>query len=100
MSKTGYVYIVASMTRGFLYTGVTSDLIKRAWQHRTSAVDGYSRKYGTKRLVHYEIFSDIIDAIAREKELKKWRRQWKIELIEVTNADWDDLYFQITSSAV
>ena len=81
MSKTGYVYIVASMTRGFPYVGITSDLIKRVWQHRT------------KRLVRYGIFGDITDAIVREKELKKWRRQWKIELIEAANPDWDDLYF-------
>ena len=60
----------------------------------------FSRKYGTKGLVHCEIFGDVIDAIAREKELKKWRRQWKIELIEATNPDWDDLYFQIMSYAV
>jgi len=75
------------MTRGFLYIGVASDLTKRAWQHRTGVVDGFSRKDGTKRLVRYEIFGDITDAIAREKELKKWRRQWKIELIEAANPD-------------
>ena len=95
MSKPGYVYIVASMTRGFLYTGVTSNLVRRAWQHRNGSLGGFSRKYGTKRLVYYEIFEEIGDAIAREKALKKWRRQWKIELIETANPEWDDLYFQI-----
>jgi putative endonuclease len=96
MSKTGYVYIVANMKHGIMYTGVTSDLVKRTWQHRNGAFDGFSKKYGTKRLVYYQIFGDIPDAIAREKQLKKWRRQWKIELIETDNPCWDDLYFRIT----
>lgn len=96
MTKRGYVYIVANMKRGIMYTGVTSDMVKRTWQHRNGAFDGFSKKYGIKRLVYYHIFDDISDAIAREKQLKKWRRQWKIELIETDNPGWDDLYFRIT----
>jgi len=98
MSKVGYVYIVANMKRGIMYVGVTSDLVGRAWQHRNGVVDGFSKRYQAKRLVHFEVFEEVSDAIAREKELKKWRRQWKIELIERNNPDWADLYFRITAS--
>ena len=98
MEKQGYVYIVANMKRGIMYVGVTSDLVRRAWQHRTGELRGFSSKHQTKRLVHYEAFGDIRDAIEREKKLKKWRRQWKIELIEAKNPNWDDLYFKILTS--
>jgi|TARA_B100000315_G_scaffold127154_1_gene116954 putative endonuclease len=74
MGGVGYVYIMASMTRGTLYVGVTSDLAKRAWQHRTGALRGFSKKHGTKRLVCFEVRDEVAAAIAREKEIKKWRR--------------------------
>ena len=98
MSKVGYVYIVANMKRGIMYIGVTSNLVGRAWQHKSGVIDGFSKKYRTRRLVYFEAFDEISDAIAREKELKKWRRPWKIELIEKDNPGWDDLYFRITAS--
>ena len=98
MAKRGYVYIVANMKRGIMYIGVTSNLIQRSWQHRHGIIDGFSKKYRTQRLGHYEVFDYIYDAFAREKKLKKWRRQWKIELIEKDNPDWDDLYYRITAS--
>jgi len=75
-----------------LYIGVTSDLKKRIYQHKTDMVDGFSKKYHTHLLVYYEVFESIDSAIQREKQLKEWRRNWKIELIENKNADWNDLY--------
>jgi putative endonuclease len=92
MDKRGYVYLLASRRNGTLYIGVTSDLTRRVWQHRTEAVDGFSARYGTKMLVYFEVYEDIETAIAREKALKKWRRQWKLELIEKNNPDWRDFY--------
>ena len=91
MEKGGYVYIVASRPRGTLYIGVTSDLIKRAWEHRNGTVDGFTKRYGCKALVWYEPFGEIELAIRREKQMKEWRRSWKIELIEATNREWSDL---------
>jgi putative endonuclease len=99
MGKRGYVYLLASRRNGTLYIGVTSDLVRRIWQHRTEAVDGFSSRYGTKRLVHFEAYDDIETAIAREKALKKWRRQWKLALIERENPDWRDLYPEIVGFA-
>ncbi len=96
MAKPGYVYILASQRNGTLYIGVTSNLIQRAHQHREGTVDGFSSKYGVRRLVHFEAFDDITDATQREKVLKKWRRAWKLELIEESNPEWDDLYPAIT----
>ena len=89
------VYIVASKRNGTLYTGVTSDLRKRIWEHREGFVDGFTKKYGVHRLVYYELFVDMYNAITREKRLKKWRRAWKIRLIEEKNPRWDDLWQQI-----
>ena len=74
MTKPGYVYLLASERNGTLYVGVTSDLVKRIWQHRTSETGGFTERYGIKSLVHFEIFEDIENAIAREKAIKKWRR--------------------------
>jgi len=96
MAKPGYVYIMANVRRGTTYVGVTSDLAGRAWQHRTGALPGFSQRYGTKRLVYFEVFDEIAVAIVREKQLKKWRRTWKIELIEATNPQWNDLFLKVS----
>lgn len=84
-------YILASQKRGTLYIGVTSDLPARLWQHRSGSVPGFTTRYGVHRLVHAEFFTDMDGAIAREKQLKRWHRAWKINLIEETNPDWTDL---------
>ncbi len=86
-----YVYILASRPKGAIYIGVTSNLAKRIWEHRKGIFSGHSKKYDIHRLVYFEIFDQIEDAIAREKRLKKWRRSWKDELIEKANPDWKDL---------
>ena len=90
--KHFYVYILASKIGGTLYIGVTNDLIRRVWEHREQVVDGFTRKYDVHRLVYYEQFDDIENAITREKRLKKWNRDWKVRLIEENNPDWDDLF--------
>jgi len=87
MEKQFYVYILASKRNGTLYLGVTSDIIKRVWQHKNGFVEGFSKKYGIKKLVYYEVHEDVENAIKREKQLKKWRRAWKIELIEENNSE-------------
>ena len=85
------VYILASGHYGTLYIGVTSDLPKRLWQHREGGTGGFSARYGVHRLVHFEMFGDMERAIAREKQLKNWRRDWKINLINGANPEWRDL---------
>ena len=92
MSGVYYVYILASKRNGTLYIGVTNDLVRRVGEHREGLVEGFTKTYGVKRLVHYEIFEDINAAIHRETRLKKWNRQWKIDLIQTRNLLWDDLY--------
>jgi putative endonuclease len=87
-----WVYILASGLGGTLYIGVTNDLIRRVYEHRPDVIPGFTRKYGVHRLVHYEQFFDAENAIRREKRLKKWPRVWKVQLIEKTNPNWDDLY--------
>ena len=87
-----YVYILASKRRGTLYTGVTNHLIRRGHEHREGLAPGFTRNYGVKTLVYLETFGDIRLAIEREKQLKKWRRDWKIALIEDSNPDWVDLF--------
>jgi putative endonuclease len=87
-----YVYILASKRNGTLYTGVTSDLGQRVWQHKDEIFSGFTKKYGVKRLVWYREYDSIIDAIADEKRIKRWRRDWKIKLIEEMNPDWNELY--------
>jgi len=89
--KCYYVYILASKRNGTLYIGVTGSLVRRVALHKSGEVAGFTRRYGVKRLVHVEIFHDVYDAIAREKRLKKWNRQWKIDLIEQDNPEWRDL---------
>lgn len=88
---SGYVYILASKRNGTLYIGVTSDIGRRIYEHREGLVEGFSKLYGVKTLVYYEVFDRIDDAIYREKQLKKWNRSWKLELIEASNPDWQDL---------
>ena len=87
-----YVYLLASRKDGPLYLGVTNNLIRRAFEHRTKAVAGFASRYNITRLVWFEIYDDPLTAIAREKELKKWRRDWKLHLIEGFNPDWGDLF--------
>lgn len=90
-----YVYLLASQKNGTLYTGVTSDLIKRVWQHKNHVVDGFSKKYNIHLLVWYEVHDEIGSAIVREKQIKEWKRLWKLELIEKSNPTWKDLYSEI-----
>ena len=80
---------------GTLYIGVTSNLVKRVYEHKNQLTDGFSKKYNTKNLVYYEVYDDINEAIKREKQLKKWNRDWKIKLIEDFNSEWKDLYEEI-----
>ncbi len=90
--KQYYVYILASKPGGILYIGFTSDLIKRSYQHREHVTEGFTKKYFVRRLIYYEIYEDPTAAITREKQLKKWNRDWKIELIERENPQWLDLW--------
>lgn len=90
-----YVYLLASRKDGTLYLGVTRDLVRRTYQHREKLLPGFSARYDVRRLVWFEIYDDPTNAIEREKEIKKWRRVWKIELIEKENPDWRDLYPEI-----
>lgn len=92
MSRVYYVYILASGRNGTLYIGVTNDLSRRTWEHREGLAPGFTKTYDVHRLVYYETFEDIHAAIARETRLKKWKRQWKIDLIQTRNIFWDDLY--------
>ena len=93
--KIGYVYILASRRNGTIYVGVTSDLVKRVYEHKNHLAKGFTDKYNVDKLVYYEQFDDIISAIAREKQLKPWKRKWKLDLIEKDNPDWRDLYDEI-----
>ena len=93
--KQYYVYILASKRNGTLYTGVTSDLIKRIYEHKQSLIDGFTKEYYIHILVYYEQHNEIEEAIAREKQIKKWNRKWKIRLIEEKNPEWKDLYEEI-----
>ena len=92
MSKTYWVYMLASKKNGTLYTGVTNDLARRAFEHRNGAGGRFTRRYHVQRLVWFEEHSDINEAIAREKQIKRWERAWKIQMIEAINPAWDDLY--------
>jgi putative endonuclease len=86
------VYVVTSRKRGTLYIGVTSDLARRIWEHRNGVYEGFSKTHGAIRLVWYEPHDTMEGAITREKQMKKWHRSWKVQLIERTNSEWDDLY--------
>jgi putative endonuclease len=87
-----YVYCMASSRNGTLYLGVTNDLVRRVHQHKAKTIPGFTAQYGVSQLVWYECYDDPTNAIAREKELKKWRRAWKLDLIEKMNPGWIDLY--------
>ncbi len=95
MHKEPAVYILANKKNGTLYVGVTSNLIQRIYQHKYDLVGGFTRKYQVHRLVYFEVHNDMEAAIIREKQIKKWNRDWKIELITEQNPEWNDLYSQI-----
>jgi putative endonuclease len=92
MEREYYVYILTNRPRGTLYVGVTNDLVRRMHEHRSCAVPGFTSKYRLKSLVHFEPCGEILVAMEREKQLKRWRRAWKLELIERNNPAWQDLY--------
>ena len=93
--KQYYTYILASQKNGTLYVGVTSDIIKRVYEHKQNLVDGFTKKYNVHELVYYEKHIEVNEAILREKQIKKWNRKWKIRLIEENNPGWKDLYDEI-----
>ncbi|MDD5365107.1 MAG: GIY-YIG nuclease family protein [Gallionellaceae bacterium] len=92
MPKAPCVYILASQRNGTLYIGVTSDLVKRVWEHKGHFVESFTKEYGVDQLVWYELHETMESAITREKQLKKWNRRWKLHLIEEVNPEWKDLY--------
>ena len=93
--KSPCVYLLTNKPDGVLYLGVTSDLVKRIWQHKNSFVDGFSKRYNTHHLIWYEQHEDMMEAITREKQIKRWKREWKLRLIKETNPKWRDLYEDI-----
>jgi putative endonuclease len=97
MEKRFYVYILANKKYGTFYVGVTSDLIKRIWEHRNHVAEGFSDTYNLDKLVYYEVHETTESAIHKEKRLKFWRRQWKLELIDKFNLEWNDLYEAIAA---
>jgi putative endonuclease len=88
-----FVYLLASKIRGTLYIGVTNDLQRRVYEHKKAIIKGFTQKYGVNKLVYFETFQDVNEAIKREKNVKKWKRDWKIKLIEASNKKWNDLAF-------
>jgi putative endonuclease len=95
-TKSYYVYILASKRNGTLYIGVTNDLVRRVFEHKNDFIEGFTRQYGVHTLVYFEETGDAMAAIEREKQLKNWRRKWKMALIEKANPDWKDLWDEIT----
>ena len=95
MEKQPTIYILASGYNGTLYIGVTSHLIQRVWQHKQDLVEGFTKRYGVHFLVYYEMHEEVLAAIQRKKQLKKWNRQWKINLIEKMNPTWKDLWEEL-----
>ncbi len=93
--KNYYIYILTNKNNKVLYVGVKNNLTRRIWEHKSKLIEGFTKKYKVHRLVYFEIFEDIYEAISREKQLKKWKRAWKIELIERNNPNWEDLYNKI-----
>jgi len=93
--KLPCVYLLASKPNGTLYVGVTSDLVKRVWEHKDDLVEGFTSKYGVHLLVYYEMHEDMLGAITREKQIKKWNRSWKLKLIERDNPEWKDLWAEV-----
>jgi len=98
MNKQYYIYIMSNKKNGTLYVGMTSSLIKRVYQHKNKVIDGFTKKYNLQKLVYYEIYDDPENAIKREKRLKLYLRQWKFDLIEKENPEWNDLYFNLLES--
>jgi putative endonuclease len=90
--KHYYVYVLSNKPRGTMYVGVTSNLVQRVWQHKEDQVEGFTKRYGIKMLVWFEQHEDVEQAILREKQIKKWDRLWKVELIESNNPQWNDLF--------
>lgn len=95
MAKQPAVYILASKRNGALYIGIINDLQKRVWEHKNDLVDGFTKRYGVHHLVYYELYGDMVSAITREKQIKKWNRTWKLELIEKHNPRWNDLWERV-----
>jgi len=95
VNKQPAVYILASKRNGTLYIGVTSDLVKRIWEHKNDMVEGFTNRYNVHQLVWYELHATMESAITREKRLKNWKRKWKLELIESINPDWQDLNHRV-----
>ncbi len=91
----GYVYILASKKNGTIYTGVTNDLVRRVYEHKSKVVDGFSKQYGVDQLVYFEQHATMPNAIQHEKNIKHWSRRWKLDLIEKENPEWRDLYEEI-----
>jgi putative endonuclease len=96
--KGGFVYIMASRRNGTIYVGSMGNLVQRAWQHRNGVVKGFTREHGCNLLVWYEVHDDLQQARLRERQIKKWNRSWKLELIEAFNPRWDDLFDAITGN--
>ena len=96
MNRQPAEYILAGKRNGTLYVGGTSDLVKRIWTHKNNMVEGFTRRYGVHHLVWFEIHDIMASAIKREKQIKEWKRKWKLELIESRNTDWQDLHHVIT----
>jgi len=97
MEQKSYVYILASQRNGTLYIGVTSDLVRRTWEHREGIARGFTQKHGCKTLVYFEVFDDISESNRREKALKEWNRSWKLRMIESDDPTWRDLWDDINS---
>lgn len=97
MEKVYYVYILFSQRNGTLYLGVANDLVRRVFEHKNKLVEGFSCKYDVDKLGYFEEYASIADAIKREKQLKPWKREWKLELVEKFNPDWRDLYVDINN---
>jgi putative endonuclease len=95
LTRSYFVYLLASRRNGTLYVGITGDLKRRVWEHRQDLVEGFTKKYGVKLLVWYEHTESIESAIVREKQIKMWNRDWKIQLIESANPDWRDIYDEL-----
>jgi putative endonuclease len=93
--KEYFVYIMASKKNGTLYTGITSNLVERAWDHKAGEFPGFTKRYEINRLVYFEVHNDVLEAITREKNIKAWKRLWKIKLIEENNPNWSDLYLSL-----
>ncbi|MEX2583414.1 MAG: GIY-YIG nuclease family protein [Gemmatimonadota bacterium] len=95
MPKQGYIYILASARNRTLYIGVTSDLLRRVWEHRNNVHEGFTKRYGVHSLVYFEAHTELLQAIGREKQMKRWNRQWKLKIIEDFNPKWRDLYDEL-----